>query len=82
MKTQIRQRQFALQYQDSCISFCKYTVDLKKGTVKIHGCWMAASYVDKTVTIEEARKDWKDKLKDGFHPIDYQNAPRDWWFRD
>jgi len=68
-----------LRYNIS-ILFIKF-YSMNAGSIGIHGCLGATSYIDKVLTKDDAKKYWKKKVSEGWHKCDNNGAPiRDWWF--
>ena len=58
----------------------KFRVDGGKGLVEVHGTQGAASYINKTMHLAEARQLWRELKAEGWEERPAAEAPRDWWF--
>lgn len=68
-----------LRYGDSCYAFVLFEV--RGDSVYVHGPQGAASYIDREMPKEEARRLYADLRKEGYEPCDAKAAPsRLWWF--
>jgi hypothetical protein len=78
MKTTASKQCFALK--GATLAWMKFYVDKKSNTVRVHGAAGCASYTDRTMAADEARKIWRELLADGWEQRPASEAPRDWWF--
>lgn len=69
-----------LQWKESSIAFMRFEYK-PNDRVYIHGPRGWASYVDKTVSVEEAQQIRNQLIEEGYHQVETEKAPESlWWF--
>jgi hypothetical protein len=61
-------------------TWMKFRVSPGKGTAEVHGTRGAASYINRIMDLDEARRLWRELKAEGWEERPAAEAPRDWWF--